>query len=52
MSRMARILLTSLLLFSFRGFAENGETLLRFNAVSSGWPPYSFLDDKGNATGI
>lgn len=52
MSRMARILLTSLLLFSFRGFAENGETLLRFNAVSSGWPPYSFLDEKGNATGI
>lgn len=33
-------------------YLQASSTLLRFNAVSSGWPPYSFLDDKGNATGI
>lgn len=50
-SRLLRLILMWLLfLASISSFADSN--LLRFNAVSSGWPPYAFLDDKGQATGI
>ena len=50
-SRLLRlVLMCAFLLSTTSSFAESN--LLRFNAVSSGWPPYAFLDDKGQATGI
>lgn len=41
-----------ILIFSTFLLADNKDQTLRFNAVSSGWPPYSFLDTKGNPAGI